>query len=193
MCEKIGADPIKINLKTGNKEDGDAKKVKNDWKDAAGAVQSLGAALQGIEDPAAKVMGIVAQAIATVALTFSKSLSGTVGPWDWIAAAAAGTATMISTITAIKSATKGGFAEGGIVPGNSFSGDNLRLSDYGVNSGELILNRAQQNNIADQLRERDSGGSMAVGLPYVTGEKIVLGINNWGRSKGYGQLVFSNR
>ena len=193
LCEKIGADPIKINLKTGNKEDGDAKKVKNDWKDAAGAVQSLGAALQGIEDPAAKVMGIVAQAIATVALTFSKSLAGTVTPWDWIAAAAAGTATMISTITAIKSATKGGFAEGGIVPGNSFSGDNLRLSDYGVNSGELILNHAQQNNIADQLRERDSGGSMSGGLPYVTGEKIVLGINNWGRSKGYGQLVFSNR
>lgn len=193
LCEEIGADPIKINLKTGNKEDGAAKEVKNDWKDAAGAVQSLGAALQGIEDPAAKVMGIVAQAIATVALTFSKSLSGTVTPWDWIAAAAAGTATMISTITAIKSATKGGFAEGGIVPGNSFSGDNLRLSDYGVNSGELILNRAQQNNIADQLRERDSGGSMSGGLPYVTGEKIVLGINNWGRSKGYGQLVFSNR
>lgn len=193
LCEKIGADPIKINLKTGDKEDGEAKKVKNDWKDAAGAVQSLGAALQGIEDPAAKVMGIVAQAIATVALTFSKSLAGAIGPWDWIAAAAAGTATMISTITAIKSETKGGFAEGGIVPGNSFSGDNLRLSDYGVNSGELILNRAQQNNIADQLRERDSGGSMSGGLPYVTGEKIVLGINNWGRSKGYGQLVFSNR
>ncbi len=193
LCEEIGADPIKINLDSGKKEDGAAKEVKNDWKDAAGAVQSLGAALQGIEDPAAKVMGIVAQAIATVALTFSKSLSGTVGPWDWIAAAAAGTATMISTITAIKSATKGGFAEGGIVPGNSFSGDNLRLSDYGVNSGELILNRAQQNNIADQLRERDNGGSMSGGLPYVTGEKIVLGINNWGRSKGYGQLVFSNR
>lgn len=191
LRDEIGADPIKINLKTGNKEDGAAKEVKNDWKDAAGAVQSLGAALQGIEDPAAKVMGIVAQAIATVALTFSKSLSGTVTPWDWIAAAAAGTATMISTITAIKSATKGGFAEGGIVPGNSFSGDNLRLSDYGVNSGELILNRAQQNNIADQLRERDSGGSMSGGLPYVTGEKIVLGINNWGRSTGRGQLVFA--
>lgn len=194
LCEKIGADPIKIDFETGKAKGKDtAKDMKNDWKDAAGAVQSLGAALQGIEDPAAKVMGIVAQAIATVALTFSKSLSGTVTPWDWIAAAAAGTATMISTITAIKSATKGGFAEGGIVPGNSFSGDNLRLSDYGVNSGELILNRAQQNNIADQLRERDSGGSMAGGLPYVTGEKIVLGINNWGRSKGYGQLVFSNR
>lgn len=194
LCEQIGAEPIKINFETGKAKGKDtARDMKNDWKDAAGAVQSLGAALQGIEDPAAKVMGIVAQAIATVALTFSKSLAGTVTPWDWIAAAAAGTATMISTITAIKSATKGGFAEGGIVPGNSFSGDNLRLSDYGVNSGELILNRAQQNNIADQLRERDSGGSMSGGLPYVTGEKIVLGINNWGRSKGYGQLVFSNR
>lgn len=193
LCDAIGAKPIKIDLKTGNNAEDEVKNIKADWKDAAKDVQSLGSALQSIEDPAAKVMGIVAQAIATVALTFSKSLAGTVTPWDWIAAAAAGTATMISTITAIKSATKGGFAEGGIVPGNSFSGDNLRLLDYGVNSGELILNRAQQNNIADQLRELDSGGSMSGGLPYVTGEKIVLGINNWGRSKGYGQLVFSNR
>jgi hypothetical protein len=93
LCEQIGAEPIEINFETGKARGNDiAKDMKNDWKDAAGAVQSLGSALQGIEDPAAKVMGIVAQAIATVALTFSKSLAGTVTPWDWIAAAAAGTA-----------------------------------------------------------------------------------------------------
>lgn len=189
LREQIGEEPIEIDFSTGKQKDS-AKDMKGDWKDAAGAVQSLGAALQGIEDPAAKVVGIVAQAIATVALTFSKSLAGTVGPWDWIAAAVAGTATMISTITAIKSATKGGFAEGGIVPGNSYSGDLLRTSDYGINSGELILNKAQQDNVASQLMGGDSVGSVST-LPYVTGEKIVLGINNWGRSTGRGQLVFS--
>lgn len=189
LRKAIGEEPIKIDLKTGNKAGSEVKDMKADWKDAAGAVQSLGSALQSIEDPAAKVVGIIAQAIATVALTFSKSLAGTVTPWDWIAGAIAGTATMISTIAAIKSATSGGFAEGGIVPGNSYSGDNLRLSDYGVNSGELILNRAQQDSIASQLQQVEGGG--VTSAPFVTADKIVLGVNNWGRATGRGQLVFA--
>lgn len=40
------------------------------------------------------------------------------------------------------------FASGGIVPGNSRSGDRVLA---GVNSGELILNEAQQHNIASKL------------------------------------------
>ena len=93
----------------------DVGKIGDEWSGVASAIGAVGNAMAGIEDPAAKVLGIVAQAIATVALTFSKSLAGTVTPWDWIAAASAGTATMISTISAIHSAT--GFANGGIVPG----------------------------------------------------------------------------
>jgi tetrahydromethanopterin S-methyltransferase subunit D len=93
----------------------DVGKIGDEWSGVASAIGAVGNAMAGIEDPAAKVLGIVAQAIATVALTFSKSLAGTVTPWDWIAAAAAGTATMISTISAIHSAT--GFANGGVVPG----------------------------------------------------------------------------
>lgn len=39
-----------------------------------------------------------------------------------------------------------GFATGGVVPGNSFSGDNVLAC---VNSGEMILNRAQQARLFD--------------------------------------------
>ena len=155
------------------------------WRAAASAIQSVGSALGSIEDPAAKVAGLIAQAIAQVAATFAASLKGTFTPWDWIAGAAAGTATMISTIAAIKSATAGSYAEGGIVPGRSFTGDNLTAN---VNSGEVILSVAQANTIASILQgggSQQSGG----GTPYVTGETVILGINNTLRRQGRGEIV----
>jgi hypothetical protein len=132
------------------------------------------------------VLGIIAQAVATVALTFAKSLEGTVTPWDWIAAAAAGTATMVSTIASIKSATKMDFATGGIVPGNSFN-DQLRASDYGISSGELILNRAQQGNIAAQL-EGGAIGNMVL-TTRVSAEDLIFVLNNNGNRRGYGNFI----
>lgn len=188
--EELGIDPIYIDFKTGDigKE---GKDMEKSWSAAARAIGSVGSALQAIEDPTAKVAGLVAQAIAQIAATFAASLKGTFTPWDWIAGAAAGTATMISTISAIKSATKGGFAEGGIVPGNSFSGDNLRISDYGVNSGELILNRAQQDTIASALEQSDENA--LGGTPYVLGETIYIGLTNYLRRTGRGELITANR
>lgn len=188
--EELGIDPIYIDLKTGDigKE---GKDMEKSWSAAARAIGSVGSALQAIEDPTAKVAGLVAQAVAQIAATFAASLKGTFTPWDWIAGAAAGTATMISTIAAIKSATKGGFAEGGIVPGNSFSGDNLRISDYGVNSGELILNRVQQDTLASALEQSDENA--IGGTPYVLGETIYIGLTNYLRRTGRGELITANR
>lgn len=188
--KELGIEPIKIDFDTGDigKE---GKDMEKSWSAAARAIGSVGSALQSIEDPTAKVAGLVAQAIAQIAATFAASLKGTFTPWDWIAGAAAGTATMISTIAAIKSATKGGFAEGGIVPGNSFSGDNLRISDYGVNSGELILNRAQQDTIASALEQSDENA--LGGTPYVLGETIYIGLTNYLRRTGRGELITANR
>ena len=191
--QKLQIEPIKINFDTGEvkaaKDIGAA--MANEYKSAASAIGQLGAAMSSIEDPAAKVFGIVAQAIATVAQTFAASLKGTVTPWDWIAAAAAGTATMISTISAIKSATAtsaGKYAEGGIVPGNSFNGDMLTAN---VNSGELILNRAQQNTIAQQLQEPQKETGVGNRQPYVNGEQIFLGLNAYLTRIGRGELVTS--
>lgn len=175
-----------------NKQQKGVGNIADEWSDVASAIGAVGNAMSAIEDPAAKVLGIVAQAIATVALTFSKSLAGTIGPWDWIAAAAAGTATMISTISAIHSAT--GYAEGGMIKGNSYSGDNLMAMGpngalIGLNAGEIVLNKSQQNNLASQLQ---GGGMQNLNLTAtIKGEQIRLALNNNGRRTGRGEYVQS--
>ena len=182
--------PIEIDFKTGQVKK-QAKEMQKDWQQAASAIQAVGSAMSQIEDPAAKVIGTIAQAIATIALAYSQASlqAAKLGPWAWIGFTATGLATMLSTIAAIKSATKGGFAEGGIVPGNSMSGDNLRTSDYGISSGELILNRAQQGVIADAL---EHGESSQNSQPYINGEMIFLGLQAYTRRSGMGEIVTSS-
>lgn len=153
------------------------------WGEALNSIGGLSSALASIEDPAVKVLGIIAEAIATVALTFAKSLKGTISPWDWIAGAAAGTATMISTIAAIKSATAGSFAEGGIVPGNNHN-DGLIAN---VSSGELILNAAQQSVIASRLQSNNPQNMHLTAT--IKGTDIQLALNNTARQQGRGTYV----
>jgi hypothetical protein len=82
------------------------------------------------------------------------------------------------------------------IPGNSLSGDNLRLpvdggrGVIGVNSGEVILNRAQQGNLVSQME----GGLNNLHLEAsIRGEDIRLAINNNGRRTGRGEYVQSTR
>ena len=196
LREQIGLDPIQIELKTGGIKNisQEAKTAATEFSKAASAIGSVGSALQSIEDPGAKVAGIIAQAIATIAQTFAASLKGTFTPWDWIAGAAAGTATMISTIAAIKSATASErHAGGGFIGGKSYSGDNVMMPIEGggmaaLSSGELVLNRAQQSNLATQL-EGGAGRSVHV-TGMLRGEDIVLVADRWGRRTGKGELAF---
>lgn len=185
---ELNIDPIKIDFGTGKLADA-GKDTKASWKEAAQAVQLVGSALSNIQDPAAKIASTVGMAIANVALAYSDTLAKDIGSktniFAFIASAAAAMVSMATTISAIHSAT--GYAEGGIVKGNSYSGDNIPADTF-VNAGELVLNRSQQSTLASVLQ----GGQQQVSsIPYVTGEMIVLGVNNWGKSTGKGQLVFS--
>ena len=132
------------------------------------------------------------QAVANIALGFAQAAAspatGAAGVFGWIAAATAGVATMASTIAAIKSATSGSYASGGIIPGNSFSGDNLTAN---VNSGELILNRAQQGAIAGQL-EGNSMGNMQLETR-ISGTDMLIFLNNTNRSLGGSRSFYSER
>ena len=178
--------PLKIDVESGAVTQ-EAKQVSNSWRDAARAVGAVGSALNQLENPAAKVAGIVGQAIANIALGFAQATakSSSLGIFGWIAAIAGGLGTMISTISAIKSATAGSYAEGGIVPGNNHS-DGLIAN---VSSGELILNRAQQDSVARQLTN-GIGGNLQLSA-VVTGEQIRLALNNNSRRIGRGEYVTS--
>lgn len=178
----IGEEPIQIDFNTG-KVATDGKKAEDTWKDAANAVQSVGQAFNQIENPAAKVAGTLAQAVASVALGYAQATTqaASMGPWAWVAFAATGLAQMIATISTIKNVAH--YAEGGIVGGNDYTDNTLAM----VSSGELILNRSQQNVLASQLQEGNAG--RAAGLPFVNGQSIFLGTNNYLKGSGQGQLV----
>jgi tape measure domain-containing protein len=71
----------------------------------------------------------------------------------------------------IAQGSSGSFAEGGIIPGGSFNSDNLTAS---VNSGEMILNFAQQKELLDMAKGggRSSGGGVNVNVINNSGSEI---------------------
>ena len=153
-----------------------ANESKTSFQGAASAVSAMGNALGSIKDPGVQIMGMIGQAIASIALGFAQASAkeGKGGIWYWIAATAAGLATMIATISSIHSAT--GYAQGGIVQGNSYSGDNLYGGpDAMVNSGELVLNKAQQGNLASQLQGNGMQNMNIAGR--IKGTDIILSID----------------
>lgn len=153
---------------------------------AASAIGAVGNALNSIEDPTAKIMGIIAEAIAGVAAGAGQAISAkdtTSSGWAWIGAAAAITASMVAMIAEIHNAT--GYAHGGVIEGTSFSGDNQWAR---VNAGETILNRAQTGIIASALQD-SARTEVDSSSPYVTGETIILGANNHLKRLGQGEIV----
>ena len=153
-----------------------ANESKTSFQGAAAAVSAMGNALGSIKDPGVQIMGMIGQAIASIALGFAQASAkeGKGGIWYWIAATAAGLATMVATISSIHSAT--GYAQGGIVQGNSYSGDNIYGGpDAMVNAGELVLTRAQQSTLASALQGNGMQNMNIAGK--IKGTDIILSID----------------
>lgn len=186
---ELDLEPIKLNLETGTIEQ-DGKKAEKAWNLAAQAVSNVGSAFSSIEDPGVKAVGTVMQAIASIALGFSMASANanTAGTgWGWLAWLAAGTAAMATTISTIHSLT--GYAEGGIVKGNSYSGDNIYAGNGAmVNAGELILSRSQQLAVASQLQSSSpfGGGRLVARLK---GADLLLSIERELAVTGKGELA----
>ena len=117
--------------------------------DSVGALGGLFSALgDATDDAGMKTMGIIAETLATMALSFAKALKSCTTWYEWVAFGITGMTQLVSMVSQIKQLTAGGYAEGGIIPGNSFAGDKVMAM---VNSGEMILNTHQQKNLFDML------------------------------------------
>lgn len=101
----------------------------------------------------------VLQATANIAQGVTQAIAqgGIAGLVTGAIVGAAG-AVQIASVIASKP-TPPSFATGGIVPGNSYSGDRVRAN---VNSGEMILNAAQQRSLWEMANGRGAGGGTSV-------------------------------
>lgn len=191
---KLGEKEVTGNIAKQMKKTTDAAKAQQMAMNlAAQAVSSFGSAMAGLDDPSAKAAGTVLQAIASIALGFAvaSSQSNTAGTgWGWLAWVAAGMAAMATTISTIHSLT--GYAEGGMIKGNSYSGDRIGgLVDgsqfVGLNAGEIVLNASQQNTLAQNLEGAGLQNLRLEGV--VTGENIKIALNRHFRRIGEGEIV----
>ena len=139
---------------------------------ASQAVSNLGAAFQNMDDPGAKAAGTVMQAIASLALGFAQAsvTARLLGPFGWVAWLAAGTAALATTISTVHNLT--GYAQGGIVDGNSYSGDNIPIM---ANAGEVVLTRAMASNLASSLQDNGMQNMNIAGR--IKGTDIILAID----------------
>jgi hypothetical protein len=122
---------------------------------ASNIIQAVGQALPQLSALATKN--------ASVAATGAAASVSSIPVVGWVMA---GTA-VASVIAAMANVPK--FANGGIVPGNLYSGDRVPAM---VNSGEMILNRSQQGRLFDILNSKGGVNGKDV---RVTGEVVVSG------------------
>ena len=115
--------------------------------------------------------------------TLSENLKTYVGYDCDVLVAGGGFAGIASALAAFASIPS--FAEGGVVPGVNFrDGVAARLS-----SGEMVINPHDQKKLYDSIRRGEMGGGG--GRAIVTGEQIVLAVNNYGKRSGKGILIKS--
>ena len=123
-----------------------------------------------------RAAGIIGEAIANIIKGYATASaeSATAGPWAWAAFSAAGLAQVASVIAQIHSLS--GYANGGIIGGNSYTGDKVLAR---VNSGEMILNPSQQANLFNMINGGVStGGEVKF---RIEGSTLIGVLNNYNK------------
>lgn len=133
----------------------------------AGAFDSFGQISDGTLGKMSKGLGsVISQIAATIqammALTGAETVEGIAdvfantkgGVWTKLAMSAIALSGIMGIIASAKSSFAGSYATGGIIGGNSYTGDKLWIR---ANSGEMVLNQSQQ---ARLLNSMNGGGQV---------------------------------
>ncbi len=117
------------------------------------------------------IMGKLAETAAYITADSFKK-----GGWLGFGLAAAGIAGVTALFGQIQSS--GGFADGGIIGGQSFSGDKLNIN---ANSKEMIINQGQQQKLWDFIRGGSTGSGGGQVEFKIKGAELVGVMANYGR------------
>lgn len=112
-----------------------------------------------------------------------------VGPVLAVAAAATVLGAILAAVMSARSSV-GKFAEGGVVPGNSFAGDKLWAQ---VNSGEVILTQNQAAKVSNALSQRGNPLDSLHLETYISGEDIRIALVNNSKRRGISEYVATRR
>lgn len=213
--EYAGENPIELDTKTGSVKESKTKESEKSDQQLQKITSGMSQVISGLQMVGIRVPESIQTALTVIqgAMTLVQGVSSlisivqSVSVPSQIAAETANTTASVANTAALSALTAAvwantassfiPFANGGTVPhaadgyfvgGNRFSGD---LTPIMANAGELILNKAQQSTLAQELERGDEDG--IGGLPYVTGETIFLGLNNYLKANGYGEVVTTRR
>ena len=135
-----------------NEKSKDINNTRQNIEGVGQALSDLGSIMSSIgsisENKIFNATAIIAQAVATYILGWTEATAkaSKLGPVGWAAFGLSTAAQALAVIAQIKNVAK--FAHGGIVGGNSYSGDRMLAQ---VNSGEMILNQKQQSNLFNMI------------------------------------------
>ena len=195
--KKAGIDPISINFETGgisgkSKSSKETKKISDGMNKVVGESSKM---VGGISN--------IVNGISSMGVEIPRDIQGVLGGIQGVISILSGIAAIVSVIEALTSAQTAisavkatpvigwALAGGGIVhaasgysvPGNHYSGDMVPAM---LNSGELVLNKAQQGNLASQLQNNNAGGYTP---SHVSGEQIWIALNAYTKRTGKGELI----
>lgn len=130
--------------------------------------------------------------IESLGIELPEGLKGAVEGIGSLISIVSGIATVVTAIEALTAAdtiipfARGGIvhAANGFVPGNNYSGDMIPAA---LNAGELVLNRAQQGNLASQLQNGGWGDMKLVAR--LAGTDLLVSIERTLQKQGYGRIA----
>ena len=189
---------LSIDEKRQNTIAQNADDIKSKYEGLGQAAQSVGSVFNALanvtNDSALKMVGSIAGAVSSILPEIGKLIAA-----NEVAALSSGTAsaaalpfpanlisigTVVASILSLFSSFSSlpKFENGGVVGGHSFSGDKVLAR---LNSGELVLNKGQQNRVYDLINQGTSTNAPMNGNVTfrIEGKQLVGVLNNYNSSK----------